>query len=286
MTLRKPGPHRPPRLRGLPAAVLPVVALALSLAACGGDEPQAAPEPTVTPPTAPPPPAPPKVGECHRMSFAMAAQPTSRRRPVPCSRRHTAVTIFVGRIDTVSDGHLLAIDSERVLDRIARSCPQPLAEHLGGDTEARRLSRFETVWFSPTFEQADRGAVWFRCDLIALAGRDRLLELPRHTRGILDSDDVLDRFGTCGTSSPVERDFVRVACGAEHSWRAVSTVELDPRAKYLGEKAGAVADDACRDVAADRSEDALKFSWSFEWPTRAAWESGQRYGYCWLPTER
>ena len=37
------------------------------------------------------------------------------------------------------------------------------------------------------------------------------------------------------------------------------------------------------DVASGRSNGSLKYTWSFEWPTRDQWDAGQRYGYCWVP---
>ena len=43
---------------------------------------------------------------------------------MPCSERHTAQTIHVGRLDTVVDGHALAVDSDRVLHQLATTCPR------------------------------------------------------------------------------------------------------------------------------------------------------------------
>ena len=33
------------------------------------------------------------------------------------------------------------------------------------------------VWFTPTVAQSDRGADWFRCDVIAVAGTEKLAPL-------------------------------------------------------------------------------------------------------------
>lgn len=266
-----------------PIVRLLVVALALlaALTGCGADDkPRVQPDP----PTAAPPPAPPRAGTCYRLDFAEAARLTSTARPVSCQQPHTSETFFVGRIDPVRDGHLVAIDSDQVVRQIARACPRRFREYVGGDTETRRLSRLETVWFSPTLAQSDRGETWFRCDLIALAGKQRLMNLPRRTRHFLDGSGVLDDFGTCGTARPDKPAFVRVACRRPHRWRAVSTVDLIAGARYGGKRATDAAETACRDVAATHSDDPLKYEWSFEWPNRDLWVSGQRWGLCWVPS--
>ena len=139
------------------------------------------------------------------------------------------------------------------------------------------------VWFGPSLEQADAGANWYRCDVVALRSKGTLLRLPRSMKGVLDADGALDRFGTCGTSAPDRRGFERVACSEPHTWRAVDVIEIDPGARYLAKDAGAEADSSCKDVAADRAGGSLKFTWSFEWPTKEQWKAGRRYGYCWVP---
>jgi hypothetical protein len=139
------------------------------------------------------------------------------------------------------------------------------------------------VWFSPSLDDSDRGALWFRCDLVALAGNDQLAPLPRSTRNLLSADGALDRFGTCGTTAPGAAKFERVICSAPHTWRARATVDLPAHARYLGKAAGAAADSACHDVDARLAADVLKLRWSFEWPTREQWDAGQRYGICWTP---
>ena len=251
------------------------------LAGCGKEEAPAPPKPA--PPTAAEPPTPPKVGACYLLSFAEASQPTTTTTATPCRGRHTAHTFHVGRIDPIRDGHLLAVDSERVVAQVAKSCPARFGEYVGGDTETRRLSRFEAVWFAPTLQQSDDGETWFRCDVIALAGHERLLLLPTRTRGILDRDGILDEFGTCGTARPDRPSFVRVACKRPHRWRAVATVDLPRDARYGDGRVTSDADDTCRDIAGSRSEDPLKYEWSFEWPNRELWRSGQKWGWCWIP---
>ncbi|HET6167139.1 MAG TPA: septum formation family protein [Marmoricola sp.] len=264
-------------------AVVAVAVATLALAAgCSGDDPGTTPSGPARETPAAPPAAPP-ARACYDLDFDQAAKPTSDARPVQCRSTHTAETIHVGTIRPVVDGHLLAVDSDTVQAQIARRCRARYAAFVGGSTEARRLSRLAVVWFSPTLAQSDQGALWFRCDVVALAGHDRLATLPRRVRGILDAPGALDRYGTCGTASPASKRFQRVICSQRHTWRARATVALPRGSAYLGRRAGATANSTCHDIDARLAEDILRLRWSFEWPTRQQWDAGQRFGYCWTP---
>jgi hypothetical protein len=266
----------------VPIAALVAVAALAATASCSGDGPKAAPtSPSSRTSTAPP--AAPPARACYDLDFDEAARPTSSARPVACGATHTTLTIHVGRIRPVVDGHLLAVDSDTVQAQIAKRCRTRYAAFVGGSTETQRLSRLTVVWFSPTLEQSDQGALWFRCDLVALAGHDRLAPLPRRARGLLGGSDALDRWGTCGTTSPASDRFQRVICSQRHAWRARATIALPHGSAYLGKRAGRVADSACHDIDARLAKDILRLKWSFEWPTRHQWDAGQRYGYCWTP---
>jgi hypothetical protein len=263
--------------RSLAGVVLGLTALA----GCGGN-----PAPDATPPaatTAPAPPPAPPAKACYDLGFRQVLQPTDNAAPVPCTARHTTETLYVGRIDPLVDGHLLAIDSDRVQQQIARSCRARLATRIGGSEEDRRLSRLQASWFSPTLAQGEAGALWYRCDLVFASGPEQLAPLPRDTHGLLDAPNALDTYGTCGSTSPANPRFQRISCNRPHAWRIRGTLDLPAGAKYLGKAAGAAADSRCRDVDARIAADSLKLKWSFEWPTQQQWDAGQRYGFCWTP---
>ena len=190
-----------PRTRSLLGATLAT----LVLSGCSAS-PEAGPGPTSSPSAsaspsssgspspsqaAPVVPAAPKRSACYRLTPAQLTKPTNASSPVPCSGRHTAQTVYVGTLDTVVDGHAVAVDSATVQKQLMETCPRKLDAYVGGSARTRDLSRFNVVWFSPTLEQSDQGADWFRCDVIAFAGRDRLVSLPgpRKLDGVLDSAD-------------------------------------------------------------------------------------------------
>ena len=278
------------------AGLASAVAAALLAAGCtaGSDDPATEPPTSsaspsaaassATPSTAPVPPVP-KQGACYRLRFDQLTQPSNSSRPVPCTSRHDAQTIHVGRLDTHVDGHAVAVDSDRVIRQLSTECPRRLAAHLGGTAEDLELSRFEVVWFSPTLEQSDLGAAWFRCDAIALAGGETLFPLPapRQLAGVLGGSGAA-AYGLCGTAAPGDRDFARVICARPHSWRAIATIPIAGGQAYPGQqRVRSAGNDTCRDEVRARAEDPLKFQYGWEWPTRSQWLDGQRFGYCWAP---
>lgn len=274
-------------------SAIAALGLALLLSGCTGESGDAtdteSPSPTPGPTQAAPEPERPKEGACYRLTFDDATRPTNDDEPVRCSTRHTARTIYVGRLSGLFDGRTPPVDSERVQRRIADRCPAQLARFVGGDAQARTLSRLQVVWFSPTLEEFEAGADWFRCDLIAFGAGGRLLRLPAdiRLRRVLDRPIGLATFGLCGTTRPGARGFDRVACRLEHSWVAISTIGIPGGNRYPGAAAVREAGEGvCADEVRSRSGSPLEFSYGWEWPTRRQWAAGQRYGICWAPADR
>lgn len=262
--------------------------LAAGMAGCSGTaDPAAVPTPTASssaavPPAATPVPAP-EDRACYRLAYDEAIAPTADQEPVDCGTRHTSMTFAVGSLDTVVGGHLLAVDADRVQAQVAETCPERLAAFIGGTREDRRLSMLRAVWFTPSVEESDSGASWYRCDVVALAAQDRLAPLTGRLAGVLDEAAGRDRYGMCGTAEPGTKGFERVVCSAEHSWRAIAVVPLAGTAYPGEEKVRAAGEDPCRDAGAAAADSALDYQWGYEWPTAEQWAGGQRYGRCWAP---
>jgi hypothetical protein len=223
------------------------------------------------------------VGACYDLDFDQATAPTSEIPPVSCRKRHTTQTYFVGRLDTVVDGHLLAVDSRVAQRQVSESCPRHFASYVGGSAGDRELSRLKAVWFSPTIEESDQGASWFRCDAVAIERAGTLAPLPGRVHGILDRPDALEKVGICGTAAPGARSFERVICSHRHAWKALSTISISGTT-YPGISAVRRAgEDDCRDQVERASGTPERFSYGWEWPTREQWGDGQHFGYCWAP---
>lgn len=283
--------------RSTVAAVALATAVALVAGGCSSGPPEPTPPATPTPTaSASPPPAPPRasrpprprVGACYPLTDEQALTPTTDLQPVPCRRRHTAMTFHVGSLDTLVDGHLLAVDSRSAQAQVAAACPRRLAGFLGGTEEQRRLSTLRAVWFSPTLEQSDEGQGWFRCDVVAVGSNGALAPLTGPLRGVLDRPADRERYAVCGTAEPGTPDFRRVLCSQPHTWRAIASYDVTgagPRGqRYPGSDAvRAVAETRCQEAGRSVAADALNYQWGYDWPTRQQWATGLRYGLCWAP---
>ncbi len=230
-------------------------------------------------------PPPPEVGACYRLTYAEATSPTTDRPATACKRVHTSVTIHVGRFDPLVDGHLVAVDSPTVSRQIARACPATLADWVGGSPEDRRLSQLRVVWFAPTLAEGNLGARWFRCDLVAVRDDGALARLPRgQAKGMFASGT--GGYALCATGDPAAATSRLVMCAQKHTWRAVATIPVPDGARYLDKGARSAGADACKTRAADFAGDPLDYRWSFQWPTRGQWRSGERASICWVPSNQ
>ena len=242
--------------------------------------------PAVTPAPEPPRPA---EGACYVLRFDDAVAATSGVDASSCRREHTSRTFHVGTLDAVVDGHLLAVDSRYAQDQVAAECPRRLAGFLGGSPEDLRLTMLRAVWFTPTIAQSDAGADWYRCDVIALEGEERLTELGRGLEGILGRPADAERYALCGSTDPEDPDFERVLCSAEHEWRAIGTVAaggLSDDGDFPGVRRLLEAGEGrCEEQARGVATDPLTVTWSYQPPTREQWRAGQRWGICWAPAQ-
>lgn len=263
-----------------------VAATGLLLTGCTGSSssaPHVAPTPVLTSPTAthtpkPKPPPPPPAHACYRLGYADALAPTSSRRPVPCSKTHTAVTFYVG-----SYRPRWAVDGPQVRRLVSTRCPRRFSTFVGGTLDARRLSLLRTVWFTPTPDEASRGAHWFRCVAIALRDDQHLAVLPGPVFGVLNQPAGRAHYGLCGTAEPGTSGFQQRICAAPHSWQALRTIDFPP-GRYPGPaKVRAAGQQACKDAARAVASDPLSYQWSYQWPTLRQWRGGQPYGVCWAP---
>jgi hypothetical protein len=276
-------------------ALLLVAALALSGCTSGGQDPaagdsvpgSASSSPSPTPVVAPPPPPAPALGACYRLSYDEALAPTNADVAVPCAKGHTSQTFAVGRLDLVANGHLLAVDSAAVSEQVAKRCPGQLAGYLGATPEQLRLSLLRPVWFTPSLEESDAGADWYRCDVIAVTGDRTLAKFDRDLAHALAKPDSRAELAMCGTAEPGSEAFRHVLCREDHTWKAISVLDLAERSKdgrYPGEKVVQEAgQDPCAEAARAIASDALDYEWGYEWPTKDQWQAGQTYGRCWSP---
>ena len=279
-----PTPRRTPT-RALPAALVAARVAALLLSGCTGGTETSSPSTTPTPtPTEAAAPKPPREGACYRLTVRDAARPSNSSKPVRCSTAHTTLTIAVDRLPRPRHGKTPDVTSPGARKQLNQRCAGEMSRFLGGDLATARLARFQVVWFVPTPDELAAGGRWVRCDLLAFGRAADLMTLPHlRLQGVLDRPVGLQVFGVCGTAAPGAKGFERVACRFRHSWTAISTIPIAGGDRYPGApKVRRAGDATCADQVNSRTS-ALKFAYGWEWPTRAQWSAGQRFGYCWAP---
>ncbi len=248
--------------------------------------PDARPRPRLAAP-APPPPAP-ALGACYRLSYDEAVAPDQRGQPRrPATKAHTTQTFAVGQLDLVTNGHLLAVDSEAVRKQVAKRCPAQLAAYVGATEDQLRLSLLRPVWFTPTIEQSDAGAGWYRCDVIAVTGDKTLAKIDH------DISEALKQAGGARRVRPVRHRPARhrgVQPGAlprgpqlEGDLGPRPLQEVGQRPVPGREAVKGAGQTVCADAARAIASDALDYEWGYEWPTKDQWQAGQTYGRCWSP---
>ncbi|MGN6723903.1 MAG: septum formation family protein [Marmoricola sp.] len=255
-----------------------VCTILVVVSACGTAAP-----PKAVKKTPPPPPPAPIVGTCRTLTFSAAAAPSDDTPTVPCTEKHTAVTVAVGTLVSRARLKTLDINSAAVQQLLAVNCPKAVEAYAGGSGRTFDLSQIQALPFVPTPAQIAKGANWYRCDMVVLAAPSTLATVTGTMRHALSSARALDRWGTCGTAAPSARTFKRVLCSQRHTWRAVALINIPKKASYLSKNTSRAASLACRKIAAKAAHGALKYSWSFEWPNKQQWTAGQRFGLCWLP---
>ncbi len=272
-------------MKGMVAGVV----AALLLTACSGSTssaPRADPTPVVSSPTVshsaklpPPPPALPHA--CYRLGYDDAVAPTSAKKPVSCSGRHTAVTFYAGTFD-----RHLAVDGPQVHRLESTVCPQHFATFVGGTPDTRRLSLLRTIWFTPTVEESGLGAHWFRCVAISLRDDRHLALVTGRLAGVLDQPAGRTHYGLCGTAEPGTAGFEQRICAAPHTWQALRTVDFPPGTYPGVAQVRDAGQTPCKDAAGAVASNPLNYQWSYQWPTLQQWRSGQTYGLCWAPSTR
>lgn len=251
------------RLRAAAAAGLlvagGVVGLAVGTPATAAD--------AVEEPTQDPTYGAPVVGQCHDMGADELAATSYSEAPVDCGGPHTSVTIAV---EQVPDG--LALASRRFERFALGTCLPAQRTALGTSVRGMRLTAYDIGWFVPTPEQQAAGARWVRCDLV-LGDPSSPQPLPSRLRvGQPPYDDAVAR---C-LAGPDHRVTV---CAARHTHRASAALRVRD-ARWPDERARArVGEQRCRGVVGSRS-------FLFAWPSKPAWQAGDRTLICYTQTRR
>ncbi|TYL51812.1 hypothetical protein FXB39_08575 [Nocardioides sp. BGMRC 2183] len=234
--------------------------------------------------------AAPEVGVCRVLSPSDVEMPANATETVECSEPHTAETYAVGELPAEFDD---SDYSSKELSAFAyRTCTEAFMKHMQADESTVLRTILTWAWFRPSEKAWDKGARWYRCDVVG--GRiehqdgsddDEYRPLPETTEGLLAGRPD-DRWMTCAVG-PSVADGTKVACNQRHDWRAVTTIKLgEPEDPYPGDE---VVDSRTRAFCQKSVEAWLNypstFDFNYTYFHEAEWDAGNRRSVCWAQTD-
>lgn len=229
-------------------------------------------------------PGAPFVGAC-RVLTAADMQVSSNATPtVGCGSAHTSLTISVGSFPSwqVTSRNLRS----GALGKVAlQRCTEAWRRTVGGDTAAQHITTLGIAYFLPDSYELDRGARWFRCDLV-IGGREGmpLQDLPAHVTGLLDKG-VPDSLRACRTAPDFELGR-QLPCSSPHVMRAVGVAPLAGSTTYPGEAVlKSASAKGCLSVTTSWLRGRVGAGVAYQWPDETSWTVlRDRSATCWVVT--
>ena len=273
------------------------VALTLPLAACSGEEgpsvgaaveqSQDADDTAIEQSDAPALADAPELGACRALKPEDVTKPSDESDTVDCSEPHTAQTFVVGSFpENVTRG--TSYDSPDLGAYIYEECTGRFADFVGGDDSIRIRSLVSWAWFRPTQDQWKDGARWFRCDIVGgTPVATAYAPLPENAKGLFSRGPV-EAWMQCVDGATISAA-PATPCTQEHTWRAVSIVKLQTKAKekYPGD---AILESRSRNFCSEQINAYLKYEqpeyeFAFSWFGKAEWKADNRRAICWAKTD-
>jgi len=225
----------------------------------------------------------PELGACRVLTPEDVAQPSNATRTVECARPHTAQTYAVGDLpDDLADA---SYDDQEVGQFAYATCAEKFERFLGADESLVLRTVVSWAWFRPSEKAWDKGARWYRCDIVGGSeDSDEFIELPTTARGLLQGR-LDDRWLVCAAGATVT-DAPKIPCTEEHQWRAVTTIKLgEPGDDYPGDRVVEVTTrDYCSDSVGAWLNYPVDYEYGYTWFHEAEWEAGNRRSVCWAKT--
>lgn len=223
--------------------------------------------------------AKPEVGNCYNTSKPQFRAQRDGSFPVTCSRRHTAETFAVFRVDP--------FPAKRETDKVWRDCQPRFRRYVGA---AATISRLDLTVILPSADQVAAGQGWIRCDALEKENYNARVGVPRtgSLQAALASGDVPRQFRGCVKHWPkVDQPAHFTSCSQRHQ------AELIPESLFLGppdapypgvETAVSKSKQFCEDVFQAYVPETLNYYYYY--PTAASWKAGSHNTTCWaLDTE-
>ncbi len=227
---------------------------------------------------------PPVLSACRDLAAEDLSRPSNDAEPVPCSADHTAQTFAIGDLPTSSGAEY---DDKRHGKFVYQTCQQAFREFLGADESLALRIQLSWAWFRPSERAWDRGARWYRCDVVGgPSDASELRDLPTQAQGLFSAAPP-DAWLTCADGKTVAAG-AKVPCTEKHTWRAVTTIKLgEPQDPYPGDRIVQVRSrDFCQESVGAWTGYPPEYDYGFTWFREDRWTAGNRRSVCWAKTDR
>jgi len=227
---------------------------------------------------------PPKIGLCRDLRAGDLESPTNVSPVVPCTEDHTAQTFTTGELPA-STG--TSYGDSRHGKYVHGACQRAFREFIGADESLAMRSQLSWAWFRPSELGWDRGARWYRCDVVGgPADASRLRNLPEDAEGLFSAEEP-DAWVTCALGESVAKSS-KVPCTSKHTWRAVTTIKVGQVGDaYPGDRIVQVRSrDYCQDSVGGWLGYPPEYDFGYTWFREDRWAAGNRRSICWAKTAK
>lgn len=224
---------------------------------------------------------PPVLGACYRLTPEATTKPSSSTASVPCSSDHTAQTFAIGNLPA-STGK--SWDAPAHGTYVFNTCQAAFMKFVGIDDSIALRVQLSWAWFRPSQKGWDKGARWYRCDLVGGSAQATAYRpLPSQGKGMLRRLD--DHWMTCARGPEVTGS-VKLPCSEKHDWRAVTTIKLgEPADAWPGDRLAEVRTrDYCSDSVGAWMHYPVEYDYGYTYFREAEWKAGNRRSVCWAKT--
>jgi hypothetical protein len=262
--------------RALPLRAIALVLAASLLSGCGSEDAPDAESVAVSAPAD---------GACRVLTPDDVAESHNESPVVDCAEPHTAQTFAVGALPTTYDD--AEQDDPRLGEFAYRTCSERFLQFLKANESTVMRTVLSWAWFRPSPAAWERGARWYRCDLVGGGEQSAsYVDLPEDAAGLLDGLPD-DRWMACVAGLNVP-GAPRIPCSEEHTWRAVTTIKLGgPEDPYPGDRLAEVKTrDYCQISVFYWLTSPESYDFAYTFFHEAEWETGNRRSVCWAKTPR
>jgi len=227
---------------------------------------------------------PPKAGACRDLEPGDLDEPSNASPVVPCSKHHTAETFVVGTLPR-STG--TSYDDRRHGKFVFTTCSTAFRDYLAADESLAMRVQLSWAWFRASERGWDRGARWYRCDVVGGPdGAKRLRGLPEQAKGMF-ATDLPDAWLTCARGATVAHS-TKLPCSEPHDWRAVTAIKVgQPADPYPGDRIVQVRSrDLCSEWVGKWLHYETDYDYGYTWFHEAEWSTGNRRSVCWARTDK